>query len=97
MGDDDAVAERLAPARAERRHLRRLRGAERCDGAREGVADENARKEAERSSEPNQLAVAQQEANDTRRLLLAEEAAVELDRASLVADREIADSFEPDF
>ena len=96
VSDDDGTAERLSQVRAQRRHVGRLRTAERRDGAHERAADAAAEREAEDSHDP--LATPPRLGSaDTRTLLFAEEAALELVRASLVADREVDEGFEMEF
>jgi hypothetical protein len=90
VSDDDGTAERLAQVRAERRHLSRLRVAERRDGAHERAAEADAQREAEQTNEP--LAAPPMSSADTRTLLIAEEAALELDRAARLAERDVGDS-----
>lgn len=92
VSDDDGTAERLAQVRAQRRHLRRLRTAERRDGAHEREAEAAAEREAE--AEHERFTAPPAGSGDTRRLLLAEEAALELERASLAADRELGPDME---
>ena len=102
VSDDDGTAERLAEVRAQRRHLGRLRVAERRDAAHERAVAAAAEREAEQATGQDPLATPPVSSADTRTLLIAEEAALELDRAALVADRgvddrEVDDSVEIDF
>jgi hypothetical protein len=69
VSDDDGTAERLAQVRAQRRHLGRLRTAE-------------------RPAVEQLPGVGSLPSAETRTLLIAEEAALELDRAALAAERE---------
>ncbi len=92
VSDDDGTAERLAQVRAQRRHVGRLRTGERRDAAHEGAAAAAARGEAEQAAGQDPHATPPVASADTRTLLIAEEAALELDRAALVADREIDDA-----
>lgn len=95
VSDDDGSAERLAQTRAERRHVRRLRTAERRDAAHERAADRRAEVEGETGYDP--LATPPPPSADTRVLLAAEQdAALALERASLVADREVDDGIPMD-
>ncbi len=96
VSDDDGTAERLSQVRAQRRHIGRLRTAERRDGAHVGAADAAAEREAEAGNDPL-AATPPLGSGDTRTLLLAEEASLELDRASLVADHDVDDGFEMEF
>lgn len=89
VSDDDGTAERLMQLRAKGRHLRRLRVAERRDAAHERAADSAARREADPPVGMDPLAAAPVSSADTRTLLIAEQAALELDRAALVADGEV--------
>jgi hypothetical protein len=93
VSDDDGSAQRLAQVQAQRRHVRRLRVAERRD-AHERAADAAARREAERRMGLDPLVAPAVSSADTRTLLIAEQAALELDRPGLVADREVDDGME---
>lgn len=93
VSDEDGTAERLSQVRAQRRHVGRLRVAERRDAAHERAADSAAEREAETGLGHDPLATPPMSSADSRSLLIAEEAALELDRAGLVADRE-GDGFE---
>jgi hypothetical protein len=86
VSDEDGTAERLAQTRAERRHIRRLRTAERRDAAHERGADRRAELEAETGYDT--LPTPSPSSADNRELLAAEQDAVALERGSLVADRE---------
>jgi hypothetical protein len=88
VSDDDGTAERLAQVRAQRRHVGRLRVAERRDAAHEGAAAVAAEGEAEQAAGRDPHAAPAMASADARTLLIAEEAALELDRAGLAADRE---------
>jgi hypothetical protein len=90
VSDDDGTAERLAQVRAQRRHLSRLRVAERRDGAHERAAEADAQREAEQATDAS--ATPSLSSADTRTLLIAEEAALELDRAALLAERDLGDA-----
>ena len=93
VSDEDGTAERLAQVRAERRHVERLRVADRRDAAHERAADAVAEREAV-GLDHDRLATPPMSGADSRALLIAEEAALELDRASLVADRAAEDGIE---
>lgn len=97
VSDEDGTAERLAQVRAARRHVGRLRVAERRDAAHERAADSAAKREAETGLGNDPLATPLVSSADTRSLLLAEEAALEFDRAGLVADREGDEGMEMEF
>jgi hypothetical protein len=92
VSDDDGTAERLAQVRAQRRHVGRLRVAERRDAANQGAAAAAAEGGAEQAAGQDPHAAPPMASADARTLLIAEEAALELDRAALVADREIDDA-----
>jgi hypothetical protein len=94
VSDDGGTAERLAQTRAERRHLQRLRVAERRDAAHERAADRRAEREAQTTYDP--LAVPSPTAADTRELLAVEQDQLALERGSLVADRDLDDGIEMD-
>lgn len=94
--DEDGTAERLSQVRAQRRHIGRLRVAERRDAAHERAADSAAEHEAEAGLGHDPLATPPMSSADSRSLLIAEEAALELDRAGLVVDREVEDGIEMD-
>ena len=96
VSDDDGTAERLAQVRAQRRHLGRLRAAERRDAAHERTADGAADRDAEQHVEQEHLAAGGLPSVDTRTLLIAEEAALELDRAALAADRDAGKDIDVD-
>lgn len=85
VSDDDGTAERLAQTRADRRHLRRLRTAERRDAAHEHAADRRAEVEAETGYDP--LATPPLPSADTRQQLATEQDELSLERSNLVADR----------
>lgn len=87
--DDDGTAERLAQVRAQRRRLDRLRAAERRDAAHEQAADADGEREAQDRLGHDPLAAPPISSADTRSLLIAEQAALELDKAGLLADRDI--------
>lgn len=97
VSDDDGSAQRLAQVRAERRHLARLRVAERRDAAHERAAATAAERQAERAAGYDPLAAPAVSSGDTRTLLIAEQAALELERGSLVDDREVDDGIEMEF
>ncbi|WAX58527.1 hypothetical protein M6B22_07115 [Jatrophihabitans cynanchi] len=84
VSDEDGTAERLAQTRAERRHIRRLRTAERRDAAHERGAERRAELETETGYDP--LTTPSMSSADTRELLAAEQDALALERGSLVAD-----------
>jgi hypothetical protein len=88
VSDDDGPAERLAQVRAQRRHVGRLRTGERQHAGHEGAAAAAAQGEAELAAGQDPLGTPPAAAADTRTLLIAEEAALELDRAGLAADRD---------
>jgi hypothetical protein len=88
VSDDDGTAERLAHVRAQRRHLGRLRTAERRDATHQQAADAAAALDAERPAAEQLLGVGSLPSAETRTLLIAEEAALELDRAAPDAERE---------
>jgi hypothetical protein len=92
VSDDDGSTERLAQVRAQRRHVGRLRVAERRDGAHERAGESDAQREAEQAASQDPLATPPPSSADTRTLLIAEEAALELDRAGLLADRDVGDA-----
>jgi hypothetical protein len=92
VSDDDGSAERLAQTRANRRHIGRLRTAERRDAEHEHAADRRAEREAETGYDP--LATPPMSSADTRQVLAAEQDALALERSSLVADREVDDGIE---
>ena len=94
--DADGAAERLAHIRAERRHLTRLRAAERRDAVPERLAADHER-HAEQRLDPASIRADDEHSADTMTLLLAEQAPLGLDRASLVADREVEDVFGMEF
>lgn len=94
VSDDDGTAERLAQVRAEQRHVRRLRAAERRDAAHEAAAARVAERETERAVEQDSLASPPVSADDARSLLIAEAAALELEREALIVDREVDDGVE---
>lgn len=89
VSDEDGTAERLAQTRAERRHIRRLRTAERRDAAHERGAEQRAGLEAETGYDP--LTKPPPPSADTREMLAAEQDALALEIGSLVADRELDD------
>lgn len=89
VSDEDGTAERLAQTRAERRHIRRLRTAERRDAAHERGAERRAEVEAETGYDS--LTTPPSSSADSRELLAAEQDALALERGSLVADRELDD------
>ena len=92
VSDDDGSAERLAQTRANRRHIGRLRTAERRDAEHEHAADRRSEREAETGYDP--LAALPMSSADTRQQLAAEQDALALERSSLVADREVDDGIE---
>lgn len=94
VSDEDGTAERLAQTRAERRHIRRLRTAERRDAAHERGADRRAELEAETGYDP--LTTPPPSSADSRELLAAEQDALALERGSLLADCELYDGLEMD-
>jgi len=94
VSDEDGTAERLSQVRAQRRHVGRLRVAERRDAAHERAADSAADREAETGLGNDPLATPPMSSADSRSLLIAEGATLELDRAGLVADREVEDGIE---
>ena len=98
VSDDDGTAERLAEVRAKGRHLGRLRVAERRDAAHERAAvAADAEREAERATGQDPLATPPLSSADTRTVLIAEQAALELGRPALVAEREVDDGVEMEF
>ena len=86
ISDDDGTAELLAQVRAERRHVPRLRTAQQRDQGRDAETDTDAEREREDRLDP--LAAVPLPSADTVTLLIAEQAALEWDRANLVADVE---------
>lgn len=94
VSDDDGSAERLAQARASRRHIGRLRTAERRDAEHEHAGDRRSEREAETGYDP--LATPPMSSADTRQRLAAEQGALAIERSSLVADREVDDGIEMD-
>lgn len=92
FSDEDGIAERLAQTRAERRHIRRLRTAERRDATHERGAERRAELEAETGYDP--LTTPPMSPADSRELLAAEQDALALERGSLIADREPDDGME---
>lgn len=97
VSDDDGSGERLAQVRAQRRHVSRLRVAGRRDAAHERAAETAAEREAEGRSGLDPTDTPPISSADTRTLLIAEQAALELDRSGLVADREVDDGMEMEF
>jgi hypothetical protein len=79
----------VAQVRAQRRHLDRLRIAARRDAAHEQAADADAEREADAGIDPDTVATPSISSAEARLLLIAEQAALELDRAGLVADRDV--------
>jgi hypothetical protein len=92
VSDNDGSAEPLAQTRANRRHIGRLRTAERRDAELEHAADRRSKRDAETDYDP--LATPPMSSADTRQLLAAEQDALALERSSLVADREVDDGVE---
>jgi hypothetical protein len=93
ISDEDGSAERLAQLRAARRHLGRLRVAERRDAAHERAADADAERKAEPPLIDEPLTTSTPSA-ETRTLVIAEEAALEWAIGNLAADREIDEDIE---
>ncbi|HEY3630591.1 MAG TPA: hypothetical protein VGL21_06810 [Jatrophihabitantaceae bacterium] len=81
VSDDDGTAERLAQVRADRRHVRRLRVAQRRDATHEREAHERAEVEANRRVDESTTPLLP--SGDTRELLAVEQDALALERASL--------------
>lgn len=81
VSDDDGTAERLAQVRADRRHVRRLRVAQRRDAQHEREAHERA--EVEANQRVDEATTPPLPSGDTRELLAVEQDALALERASL--------------
>jgi hypothetical protein len=94
---DDDTAEQLTQVRAQRRHLGRLPVAERRDAAHERAAAAAAERDADQAIGQDPLANPPVSSAHTRTLLIAEQVALQLDRAALVADREVDDGVEMEF
>lgn len=88
--DDETVSARLAQVRAQRRHLDRLRVAERRDALDEGAAQRASEREVQQQDDAQPESMTSE---DSRSVLLAEEAALALEQSSLVADRDLGDDF----